>query len=277
MKRTLFLTAILVLGVSMPALALNPFYDLPNNKIKAITYSYKDIKNTDEKYPYVEKNISDTRLFVGSLDYSMADGNICTISMNGFKAETGDKIKLGAYYGRPTKAYRWFEYGKFWGVNASSTMGKLNVSAGYDKLYKNIDALENADSYDANNKGIWHMNAKYTFDNGSLGAVVMHSNSTLPQGTTNDGLVVSYSLRGAEQTKPGSWGLWGKYYNQGYGTIVAPPVNSSYSSNGFLGWGTGMNYAISKNIVLGLEYYKLKGKADNTNYRTLWTNFTLAF
>jgi len=197
--------------------------------------------------------------------------------MNGIKAETGDKVKLGAYYGRPTKAYRDFEYGKFWGVNTGTTLGKLSLATGYDKFYKNIAALETADSYDANNKGVWSAAAKYTFDSGSLSATLMNADGSAPEGTTNNGVVLAYTLKGADQTKPGSWGLWGKYYNQGYGTIVAPPINCSYSSNGFLGWGTGVNYAAGKNIILGLEYYNLRGKTDATDYRTWRTSFTLTF
>ncbi len=279
MKKFLILTAAFVMGTSVPALAFNPSFTLPNSKpsLAQIRYSSKELKNKTPQTSYVEGTVSDTKIIIGKQDLSMADGNLCSVSMNGLKTEVGDKIKFGTYYGKPTKDYRWFDYKKFWGANASTTHGKLNLSAGYDKLYKNIDLLDSADSYDANDKGVWNFSTKYTFDDASLSATLMKASNSQTQNSTKNGIVIAYTIKEADQSKPGSWGLWGKYYNQGYGTIVAPPINCSYSENGFLGWGTGINYALSKHTMFGLEHYNLKSKNDTTSYRTWWTNFNFTF
>jgi hypothetical protein len=95
---------------------------------------------------------------------------------------------------------------------------------------------------------------------------------------SNKGLIVTGTLKGAKADQPGSWGLWTKYYNQGYGTVIAHTMNGMYHENGFQGWGAGLNYTLAKNMVAGLEYYDLDAKGYATlSYKTLWSELVVTF
>ena len=85
---------------------------------------------------------------------------------------------------------------------------------------------------------------------------------------------------GAENAKVGSWGLVGKYYNQGAGTFIAHTSDgdpSQFVNEGFCGYSIGANYTVAKNIIAGLAYYDFKGRETKDKRRTLWTEMTFAF
>jgi hypothetical protein len=240
--------------------------------------------DTEFQRAYLEGNIGAVKVTAGRQDFTLVDGNLYDTRMDGIKAEVGSKVKFGAYFGKPTDQDGWFSYARFWGVNANTDIGKLNLSAGYDKFSKGYErdtALEttNLDNMPADENGIWNVGAKYNFGDASLGAIFLKSNINEPTLTsnTNKGLVVTGTLKGADSSKPGSWGLWGKYYNQGYGTVIAHTMNGYYSDNGFQGWGAGLNVTLAKNMVAGFEYYNLNSKGYYKSYRTLWSELVVNF
>jgi hypothetical protein len=64
--------------------------------------------------------------------------------------------------------------------------------------------------------------------------------------------------------KPGSWGLWGKFYDQGMGTVIAHTMNGAYSTNGLLKAGApALNYTFARHMVGAVEYYDLDRKGDS--------------
>ena len=240
--------------------------------------------DTEFQRAYLEGNIGAVKVTAGRQDFTIVDGNLYDTRMDGIKAEVGGKVKFGAYFGKPTDQDGWFSYARFWGVNANTDIGKLNLSAGYDKFSKGYESdtateTTNWDGMPADENGIWNVGAKYNFGAASLGAIYMKSNINQPTsiGSTGKGLVVTGTLKGAEQAKPGSWGLWTKYYNQGYGTVIAHTMNGIYSSQGFQGWGAGVDLTLAKNIVAGFQYYDLNTKGMDISHRTLWTEINAYF
>ena len=134
---------------------------------------------------------------------------------------------------------------KIWTIGADYQAGKLNINA----MYLNgdndyIDSLKNAD---------------------------------------DDGYVVGLNYAGAESSKPGSWGLYAKYYDQAAPTVLAHTMNGAYDlfpEYGFKGYMVGGNLAVAKNMVATVEYYDLKGKGgemDNSHARTLWSELNITF
>ena len=117
----------------------------------------------------------------------------------------------------------------------------------------------------------------------------------------DDGIIVGLDYKGAKANKPGSWGVYGKFYDQGRGTEVAHTMNGNYKwqgrfvnshgnlqtetyNSGFKGWMIGANYAFAKNIIGTVEYYDLKTKAMNGTTRTeeqkvktLWSELVFTF
>ena len=233
---------------------------------------------------YLEGNIGAVKVTAGRQDFTLVDGNLYDTRMDGIRLDYGNKVKFGTYFGKPTDQDGWFSYQRFWGVNANSDIGKLNLSAGYDRFYGGYGsdtALEttNWENGPAHENAVWNVGTKYNFGEASLGAIFMKTN--INQATsfshTNKGLIVTGTLKGANSTKPGTWGLWTKYYNQGYGTVIAHTMNGSYSTGGFIGWGAGVNCTLAKNMVAAFEYYRLADRVSDITRRTLWTELTVTF
>jgi hypothetical protein len=169
----------------------------------------------------------------------------------------------------------------------------FDLSAGYDKFSgvgtnmndakseKDADYLPIADLDD---NGVWNVGAKYDFNGkASLGVIYMKSNIDSDSVDLGDadkkGWVVTGTIAGAKASKPGSWGLWAKYYNQGLGTVVAHTMNGAYFDTGFKGWGAGVDYTLAKNMVAGFQYFNLSAKntEDNATAKTLWSQLIVTF
>jgi hypothetical protein len=227
-------------------------------------------EGTSFQRAYLDGRLGGAHVTAGRQDFTIVDGNLYDTRMDGVKVEYGDKVKLGAYYGRPTDEDSAFDYSKFWGVNAGTKMGGFGLTAGYDKFTNG--------SIDDN--GVWNVGAKYDFGKASLGAIYMKSNLDVADSETNKAIIVTGTVMGAEAAKPGSWGLWAKYYDQGYGTVVAHTMNGDYSGNndkGFKGWGAGVDYTLAKNMIGSFEYYDLDLKGIDTANKTLWTQLLVTF
>ena len=233
-------------------------------------------EGTNFQRAYLQGRLGGARVQAGRIDFSLVDGNLYDNRFDGVKAEYGSKVRIGGYYGRPTDIgdISWFNYDKFWGINAAADAGNFNFTAGYDKFY----AAQADYGQEAKADGIWNVGAKYNFnDKASLGAIYMKSNLDEPANNTTKGYVITGTILGAKPAKVGSWGLWTKYYNQGYGTVIAHVMNGVYGSGGFNGWGAGVNYTVAKNMVAGFEYYDLASKGVDRSYKTLWSELTMMF
>ncbi len=236
---------------------------------------------------YLQGRLGSAKITAGRQDFTLVDGNLYDTRMDGIKAEYGKQVKLTAYYGRPTDQSGAFDYDKFWGASVSGAMGKMNLSAGYDKFTNNSYEYpfigSNWNYGDPGNDAVWNVGAKYNFGEASLGVIYMKTNINADgpddnRSNSNKGLIVTGTLKGAKADQPGSWGLWTKYYNQGYGTVIAHTMNGTYSENGFQGWGAGVNYTLAKNMVAGLEYYDLDAKGYATrSTKTLWSELVVTF
>ncbi len=134
---------------------------------------------------------------------------------------------------------------KIWTVGADYQAGKLNINAMYLKGDNDyIDSLKDTD---------------------------------------DDGYVFGLNYAGAETSKPGSWGLYAKYYDQAAPTVLAHTMNGDYTmfdTYGFKGYMVGGNLTVAKNMVATVEFYDLKGKGGdykNEHARTLWSELNVTF
>ena len=97
----------------------------------------------------------------------------------------------------------------------------------------------------------------------------------------DDGYIVELDYKGAKATKAGSWGIFAKYYDQGYGTYVAPTFEAenigSKASEGFKGYMVGANYTFAKNIVGAVKYYDLEEKKGDKDQETLYAELNFMF
>ena len=101
----------------------------------------------------------------------------------------------------------------------------------------------------------------------------------------DDGFVVALNYKKASASKPGSWALWAKWYDQPLGTFVAPTFEAddfkatTFAKNGFEGYGVGIDYAIAKNIVAQVKYYDLEMQDANKgeDWETLYAQVNFSF
>jgi hypothetical protein len=237
-------------------------------------------EKTNFQRAYLEGRLGGAKVTAGRYQQDTVDGNLYSQRMDGIKASYGKNVNLTAYFGRPTdedtKNGIAFDYSKVWGASLSGKAAGLNLTAGYDKFY-------DSDS-DLDNDGVWNVGASYDFNGkASLGAIYMKSGVDGDDYGYTDadtkGWVVTGTIAGAKPAKPGSWGVWAKYYNQGLGTVIAHTMNGTYFSSGFKGWGAGVDYTLAKNMVGGFQYFDLSAKntSDDASAKTLWSQLIVTF
>ncbi len=235
---------------------------------------------------YVNGKIGGAIVIAGKTDHYAGNGFIYDDTAEKIELSYGKDVKLTAYYGIPTD----YGYDKMWGASVSGKVGNLSLSAGYDKFQ---DALASIDSYGIDNNaktgtdnGIWNLSANYKFGDFTLAATYIDSdidlrdNSKYKDVDTN-GYVVGLNYKGADKNKPGSWGLFANYYDQGAGTFVAhtmyPGDWSYYVDEGFKGYMVGGGVTLAKNMVYQLHYYDLEGKESGLDDQVLWSRLQIMF
>ena len=251
-------------------------------------------EDTKFQRAYLEGRLGGTKLTAGRFNNTNQVPELYDTRFDGVKIAYGKTVRLGAYYGKPTDepnatTYTYtdaagtktpvpgWDWNKAWGVSAAGDLGKIaTLSAGYDK-FSNSDF-----GYDDN--GVWNVGLNFNFnDKASLGAVYLKSNLDSPyySDASNKGVVVTGTIMGAKAAKVGSWGITAKYYNQGAGTFVAhtmdPASWKDFLFEGFSGWMAGANYTVAKNMILGAEYFDLKGKETDDHDKTLWGQLLVTF
>ena len=251
----------------------------------------------DFQRAYLDGRIGGLKVRAGRHDFQLVDANLYDTRMDGVKVSYGDKFKVGAYYGLPTDGQGDLDfdgagnnnvkYERFWGANIGYEAGKWAFNVAYDKFQDG--KIGNVDAAGFKDDGVFSVQAKYTVGKLALDAIYMKSDvdakyNNPATGVVKDanthGVIVTAAYGGAENAKVGSWGLLGKYYNQGAGTFIAHTSDgdpSQFVNEGFCGYSIGANYTVAKNIIAGVAYYDFKGRESKDKRRTLWTEMTFAF
>lgn len=235
---------------------------------------------------YVTGKLGGVKVIAGKGDHYLANGFLYDDTAEFIRATYGKDVQVSAYYGIPTD----YGFDKMWGASVGGKVGNLSLSAGYDKFQ---DALNEIQGYGVPNSaekgtdnGIWNLSANYKFGDFTLAATYLDSdidlrdNSKYKDVDTN-GYVVGLNYKGADKNKPGSWGLFANYYDQGAGTFVAhtmyPGDWSYYVDEGFKGYMVGGGVTLAKNMVYQLHYYDLEGKESGLDDQVLWSRLQIMF
>lgn len=235
---------------------------------------------------YVTGKLGGVKVISGKGDHYLANGFLYDDTAEFIRATYGKDVQVSAYYGIPTD----YGYDKMWGASVGGKVGNLSLSAGYDKFQ---DALASIDSYGINNSaktgsdnGIWNLSANYKFGDFTLAATYLDSDIDLRENSPykdvdTNGYVVGLNYKGADKNKPGTWGLFANYYDQGAGTFVAhtmyPGDWSYYVNEGFKGYMVGGGVTLAKNMVYQLHYYDLEGKESGLDDQVIWSRLQIMF
>ena len=236
---------------------------------------------------YVQGRLGGVKTVAGRFNKSRLNSDLYGSRMDGIDFTYGNKVKLNAYYGKPTNAKTFLNGAKptqVWGVNAAADLGKtVNLYAGYDKYDMHDVANNNGDS------GIFSVGLDFKLGkDAKLGAAYLHSsyddvNDGARQGRKNNGFIIGAEYKGAKNDKPGSWGIAAKYYQTPAGFFVVPGWEDGHSATlnmvreGAKGWWVRANYAVAKNIIADIEYWDFKGRVDDCKSKTLFTALNFAF
>ena len=239
---------------------------------------------------YVNGRLGGVKLIAGKGDHYTGSGFVYDDTAEFIRAAYGKEVQVSAYVGKPVTTASDYGYEKMWGGEVSGKIGRLTLAAGYDEFK---DSKGSADAYSGgyvpakkgDDNGIWNVSAKYKFDDFTLGATYLHSDVDVYNSPYNDvdtdGYVISAGYKGADKNKPGTWGLFANYYDQGAGTFVAhtmyPGDWGYYMNEGFKGYMVGGGVTLAKNMVYQLHYYDLEGKESGLDDRILWSRLQIMF
>ena len=239
---------------------------------------------------YVSGRLGGVKVIAGKGDHYTGNGFVYDDTAEFIRATYGKDVQVSAYVGKPVTTASDYGYEKMWGGEVSGKIGRLTLAAGYDEFK---DSKGSADAYSGgyvpakkgDDNGIWNVSAKYKFDDFTLGATYLHSDVDVYNSPYNDvdtdGYVISANYKGADKNKPGSWGLFANYYDQGAGTFVAhtmyPGDWGYYMDEGFKGYMVGGGVTLAKNMVYQLHYYDLEGKESGLDDQVLWSRLQIMF
>lgn len=167
----------------------------------------------------------------------------------------------------------------FTGAALGGTLGSLSLETQY------LKTSPQAAPWVPEEDTLWTAGAAYHFGPVSLGGMYLKggSDSVAEPGSSDEGYVINLRYKGAEAAKPGSWGLFGNYYDQGGAAYLSRTLNGAYSAfetQGFTGYMVGGNLTLAKNMVAQVEYYDLQGKGtgqEGQHARTLWSQMVVTF
>ena len=203
-------------------------------------------EGTNFQRAYLEGRLGGVKVTAGRFNQTLVEGEVYGTRMDGIDIKYGKKIRLGAYYGKPTdsagltfdtkKDDKWttkdtWKYDRMWGVNAAADLGKNVVfSVGYDEFrdfneYAG-DGLDGQDLQDIEKAKVFNAGLKYNAKDFTLGATYLHSNGGVlrtfndyKEGTKSGGFVFA-TYKGAKADKVGSWGLGVRYYHMPAGLVA---------------------------------------------------------
>ena len=234
---------------------------------------------------YMQGRLGGTKIQAGRINKSILASDLYGSRMDAIDVTYGDKVKLNAYYGKPTNAkslINGVKPNQAWGINAAADLGKtVNLFAGYDRFDMHNSDVEGKD-------GVFNVGLNFKFGKDfKLGATYLHSSFKEDDGArqdaANNGFLISAAYKGAKNDKPGSWGIAAKYYHVPAGFFVGPGWEDGHSATtnmareGSKGWYAKVDYALAKNIIADVEYWDLKGRVDSCKSKTLWTALNFAF
>ena len=256
-------------------------------------------EGTNFQRAYVDGKLGGVAVEAGRLQMNLIDGNLYDTRADGIVASYGKDVKVTGFYAKPTNQGKALnsaklapiydlkasvEFDNVLGAKVDAKIGVVDATVGYtvfkDGALTTEGKFMGVDVKDVNeldDNKIW--NAGVAFDVAKdlkLSANYMKSSEEYLT-TDDDAFIVGLSYAGAKAAKVGSFGVYGKYYDQARSTVVAHTMNGEYGNHGFKGYMVGANYTFAKNIVGAVEYYDLEDKLDNSDMKTLWSQLVLTF
>ena len=258
--------------------------------------------DTNFQRAYLNGNIGVVDITAGRFNDFIADGNVFDDRADAVRADVKfGQGYLSAAYGKLANADRYGWQDKngsvgdtYWSAALGGKWGNLHGEATYTKINdQDFGAMKEGEStLEKTDNKIWTVGADYTAGKWNVNAMYLKGdadskNNSWVNNVDDDGYVVGLGYAGADEKKPGTWGLYAKYYDQAAVTVASHTMNGDwyvFPYTGFKGYMVGGNLTVAKNMVATVEYYDLKNKdaengndAGNNHARTLWSELNITF
>ena len=250
-------------------------------------------EGTDWQRAYLQGRLGGVKVLAGRYHKKIVDGEVYAHRFDGIDLTYGDKVKLNAYFGRPTNAQDYGlthkdkdgnkisdRFNKAWGVNAEADLGKIaTLNVGYVN-FEDAGETKNIDDKIFNAGLNFKLGKDFRF-----GGTYLHTNpddQLVVKNAKKNGFFLNADYKGAKADKVGSWGVGVRYYQMPAASVFATvwdtsnPMTGLYKQ-GHKGWFANAHYTVAKNMVLGVEYWNMKGREDNVKNSALWTEMVVTF
>lgn len=214
-------------------------------------------------YLYGKLGVLDTT--AGVFGTTLAEGNIYDSKFRGVQVSTGKPVVYTALYGSIDRAKH-----------------VAGLTTRYDTPLYGLDfGMYRFNPINGTGRTILMGNFRKPLGKFDLGVMALHG--TDARAGNGTGYVVTLSHGKEASWRPRASRYWLKYYRQPSSTYISHTMsgsadNMSFDSSGmrggFRGFGVGWSYTLKKDLVAGLEYYRLWDLSTSAYSNTIWAYIT---
>ena len=252
--------------------------------IQKFSHNNAGEEDTSFQRAFVTGKLGGVNVTAGRYAEFLEDGNIFDGRADGVVASYGKDVKLTAGY---AKVANKATSGTSKGTSAADTMayGVLSSKIGVVDAHVGYYKVDDVVKLGNNDTKVWTAGVAFPVAQDlTLSGLYLKSDLDKVAATSidDDGFVVGLNFKGAKAKQAGSYGVWAKYYDQAAGTVIAHTMNGNasgdYNTNGFKGYGVGLDVTLAKNIIGSVEYFDLKDKTqEEKTDKTLWSSVVFKF
>lgn len=257
--------------------------------------------DTSFNLAYLAGRVGNVEITAGRQALFIADGTVYDGAADGIEfripfGQTYIAAGVGKNAGMDVSGYEENEniYGDtYYRGEIGGTRGNLSWSANYFR----VDNVKGDLGLNGKDDKIWTLGAKYKAGDVQFGATYLKGDDDVlkglhdkkghdTSGSSDHGWTAFVSYKGAQSSTPGTWGLLATYYDLGAPTVIEHTIggrsnyeyyNGGFDGEGFKGYSVGGYLTVAKNMMVGVEYYNLKGKESSLKDRTLWQQLIVNF
>lgn len=218
----------------------------------------------NDKRLYVRGMLGNAAITAGRYGYMLGEGNIFDSSVDGLTVNWGDSPEYEATVGK-TKAK---------GGIASASVRKTEDKADYGAGIHHFDA----DDWGTKTETIWNAYYNYHFTKHFLLGGMYLGTSRGDEDGRHNGFVAKAVWGNIQSWEPGSNEFDVRYYYQPKGTYVIHTMTGLADyMDGFHGFNAAYHHTLLPNLVLTLEYYRLRELTTGDKGNTVWGDLTYYF
>ena len=239
------------------------------------------------KRAYLEGKVGGVQVLAGKWNEFFYNANILDAWTEGVKMTYGDKVKVSAIVADningASKNADGVEYlnspaGDLYAVNVATKVGAVDVSANYFYV-DDAASVKNGLTLDVEEKEIYNVNVAFDVAKDvRFSYEYMWGDKDYNETVSKDGYWARVDYKGADASVPGSYGVHAQVFEQPINCYLSPTTDASTFTDGYEGWGVGVDYTLAKNIQLCVNYYdtqsiKFPGEKDEVLYSELYFFF----